>query len=54
MIPRKILMFCIALCVLTGGASALPEDSWRENITVTSGDYVQIVTFGTDENGSDG
>ena len=54
MIQRKILMFCIALCALTGGASALPEDSWLENITVTSGDYVQIVTFGTDENGSDG
>ena len=47
-------MLCIALCVLAGGASALPEDSWRENITVTSGTFVQVVTFGTDENGSDG
>jgi len=54
MIQRKILMFCIALCVLTGGASALPEDSWLENITVTSGTFVQTVTFGTNENGSDG
>ncbi|WP_292489688.1 PKD domain-containing protein [Methanoculleus sp. 10] len=40
--------------MLTGGASALPEDSWLENITVTSGTFVQTVTFGTNENGSDG
>jgi len=44
----------MALCMLTGGASALPEDPWLGNLTVTSGDYVQTVTFGTDENGSDG
>ncbi len=51
---RKILMVCIALCVFVGGASALPEDSWLADITVTSGTFVQVVTFGTDENGSDG
>ncbi len=54
MIQRKILMFCIALCVLAGGASALPGGSWFGNITVTSGDFVQTVTFGTNEKGSDG
>jgi len=54
MIQRKILIFSIALCVFIGGASALPEESWREEITVTSGAFVQTVTFGTNESGSDG
>jgi PKD repeat protein len=53
MVQRKILMFGIVLCMLIGGASALPEDPWREGITVTAGVSVQNLTFGTDGNGTD-